>query len=204
MPDRKVVRGLFKQSDFRAVALLFFWGLGLYGGLMVTMEKMMRFHGFDARFAALVGGGLTLGGIVGSIVLPRLSDRWGLRRPFVYLAAVVAIPCILFLGFLGSRAVDLASALLLGFFMLAAQPIIFTMLGEMDDVGPRLAGTAVGALFAFGSLGQVILPVAVELMGRTGPGGVLDYRWALLVIGAVGAVGFLFIMRNIPETGKRV
>ncbi len=201
VPDRRVARGLFKLADFRAIALTFFWGLGIYGGLMVTMEKLMLFHGFDSRFAALVGGGLTLGGILGSLALPRLSDRLGLRRPFVYLAAGMTVPCVLVLGFWGSRAMDLAAALLLGFCMLATQPIIFAMLGEMEDVGPRLAGTAVGALFAFGSLGQVLLPMTIELLRRTGAGGALDYRWALLILGAVGVVGFLLIMHSIPETG---
>jgi len=201
MPDRRVVRELFKLADFRAIALLFFWGLGLYGGLMITMEKMMRFHGFDARFAALVAGGLTFGGILGSLVLPYVSDRVGRRRPFIYLAACLTIPCTLVLGFLRMQAIDMAAALLLGFFLLAAQPIIFTMLGEMEDVGPRLAGTAVGAIFAFGSFGQVLLPLLIELFKRQGTSGALDYRWSILILGAVGVVGFLFIMRSIPETG---
>ncbi len=202
MPDRRVVRQLFKLADFRAIALLFFWGLGLYGGLMVTMEKMMRFHGFDARFAAIVGGGLTFGGILGTLVLPSVSDRWGKRRPFIYVAALLTLPCTLALAFLGSQALDLAAALLLGFFLLAAQPIIFTMLGEMDDVGPRLAGTAVGAVFAFGSFGQVLLPLFIELFRHQGASGALDYRWSVLILAALGLIGFLFIMRSIPETGR--
>ncbi len=201
MPDRRVVRQLFKLADFRAIALLFFWGLGLYGGLMVTMEKMMRFHRFDAGFAALVGGGLTFGGIVGTLVLPAISDRLGRRRPFIYLAAALMLPCTLALAFWGLQAIDLAAALLLGFFLLAAQPIIFTMLGEMDDVGPGLAGTAVGAVFAFGSFGQVLLPLFIELFRRQGAGGALDYRWSVLILSALGVIGFLFIMRSIPETG---
>ncbi len=203
MPDRRVVRELFRLADFRAIALLFFWGLGLYGGLMVTMEKMMRFHGFDARFAALVAGCLTFGGILGSLVLPSVSDRVGRRRPFIYMAAGLTVPCTLALGFIGLRAIDLAAALLLGFFLLAAQPIIFTMLGEMEDVGPSLAGTAVGAVFAFGSFGQVLLPLLIELFKRQGAAGALDYRWSTLILGALGVVGFLFIMRSIPETGPR-
>ncbi len=201
MPDRRVVRQLFRLPDFRAIALLFFWGLGLYGGLMVTMEKMMRFHGFDVGFAAVVGGGLTFGGILGTLVLPSISDRLGLRRPFIYAAALLTLPCTLALAFWGLQAIDLVAALLLGFFLLAAQPIIFTMLGEMDDVGPGLAGTAVGAVFAFGSFGQVLLPLFIELFRRQGAAGTLDYRWSILILGALGVIGFLFIMRSIPETG---
>ncbi len=204
LADRRVVRQLFRLADFRAIALLFFWGLGLYGGLIVTAEKMMRFHGFDARFAALVAGGLTFGGILGTLVIPTVSNRLGRRRPFIYIAAGLMVPCTLALAFLGSQAIDLAAALLLGFFLLAAQPIVFTMLGEMEDVGPRLAGTAVGAVFAFGSFGQVLLPLLMELFKVQGASGALDYRWSIAILAAIGLVGFLFIMRSIPETGPRV
>lgn len=200
-PTRGVVRRLLALPDFRALALIFLWGMGIYIALLITMEKLMSFHGFSTEFAALVAGALTVGGIFGSAILPAISDRIGRRRPFILMPAAIAIPLSAVLAFLPIRSLDLVCATVLGFIMLAAQPVLFTMLGEMEDVGPQLAGTAVGVLYGLGSIGQIVIPLLVELFHRTSPSGTLDYRWSMLVIAALGLAGFLFVIRNIPETG---
>ncbi len=91
-PGLATVRRLLALPDFRAMCLIFFWGMGTYITLMITMEKLMGFHGFSARFAALVAGALTLGGIFGSMSLPAVSDRLGRRRPFILLPAALPSP----------------------------------------------------------------------------------------------------------------
>jgi MFS family permease len=200
-PVRGVVRRLLALPDFRALSLIFFWGMGIYIALLITMEKLMSFHGFSTEFAALVAGALTVGGIFGSATLPAVSDRIGRRRPFILIPAATAIPLSVGIAFLPVRSLDVACAAVLGFIMLAAQPVLFTMLGEMEDIGPRLAGTAVGVLFGLGSIGQVVIPLLIELFHRTSPSGTLDYRWSILIMAVLGLAGFLFVVRNIPETG---
>lgn len=200
-PTRGVVRRLLALPDFRALTLIFFWGLGIYIALLITMEKLMGFHGFSTEFAALVAGAITVGGIFGSAILPAISDRIGRRRPFIFMPALAVVPLSIVIAFLPIRALDLAGAAALGFIMLAAQPVLFTMLGEMEDVGPQLAGTAVGVLFALGSIGQIVIPLLIELFHRTSPAGALDYRWSILIMAGLGLAGFLLIMRSIPETG---
>jgi MFS family permease len=197
-----LVRRLLKLPDFRALTLVFFFGMGLYIALMITMEKMMAFHGFSTTYAAVIAGAMTFGGIIGCAIVPRISESMGRRRPFIFMPALVAIPLAVAVAFLPVAPVDLIAAFLLGFLMLAAQPIIFTMVGEMKDVGPGLAGTAVGILFGIGSIGQIVVPLLMELFVRTSPSGLLDYRWSILILAAVGIVSFLAIMRDIPETGS--
>jgi MFS family permease len=199
-PDPAVVRRLLALPDFRALSLIFFYGMGFYITLLITMEKLMGFHGFSTRFAALVAGAVTVGGIAGSAILPAVSDRIGRRRPFILMPAVAAVPLSICIAFLPVHSLVAACAAALGFIMLAAQPVLFTMLGEIEDVGPQLAGTAVGVLFALGSVGQVVVPLLVELFHRTSPTGTLDYRWSILILAALGFAGFLLVVRNIPET----
>jgi MFS family permease len=199
-PTPGVVRRLLALPDFQALSLIFFWGMGIYIALLITMEKLMRFHGFSTEFAALVAGAITVGGIAGSAILPAVSDRIGKRRPFILIPALTAIPLAVCIAFLPVRSLDVACAAALGFIMLAAQPVLFTMLGEMKDVGPQLAGTAVGVLFGLGSIGQVVVPLLIEAFHRTSPSGALDYRWSILILAALGLAGFLLVVRNIPET----
>ncbi len=196
------LRHLVGLPQFRALSLLFIWGMGLYITMMTGMEKLMGFHGFDSRFAARVAAALTLGGIIGSALLSHLSDRTGRRRPFVVAPALAVLPMALLLAFLPYRSVDLAAAFLLGFFLLSAQPVIFAMLGEMEGIGPHLAGTAVGALFALGNIGAVTMPFLLEAGKRTTLNG-LDYRWSLLGLALVGLAGFIAIVRLIPETSSQ-
>jgi MFS family permease len=197
------VRRLLGLPDFQALTLVFFFGMGFYITLMVTMEKVMGFHGFGATFASVVAGSMTAGGIAGSATVPLISGRMGRRRPFIILPALVAMPLAVVIAFVPLAPVDLVGAVILGYVLLAAQPVIFTMLGEMEDVGPELAGTAVGILFGLGSIGQIVVPLFIELFRRTSPAGNLDYRWSVLVLGAIGIAGFLGVVRNIPETGPR-
>lgn len=197
------VRRLLSLPDFRALTLVFFFGMGFYITLMVTMEKVMGFHGFNTTFASIVAGSMTMGGIAGSATVPPVSERIGRRRPFIILPALVAMPLAVIIAFVPLAPIDLVGAVLLGYVLLAAQPVIFTMLGEMEDVGPELAGTAVGILFGLGSIGQIVVPLFIELFRRTSPSGQLDYRWSMLILGATGIAGFLAVLRNIPETGIR-
>ncbi len=195
------VRRLLRLPGFRALTLLFFFGMGFYITLMVTMEKLMSFHGFSPTFAAMAAGAMTMGGILGSATVPPISGRLGRRRPFIMLPALAATPLAVVIAFLHVAPTALGGAVLLGFILLSAQPVIFTMLGEMEEVGPGLAGTAVGILFGIGSVGQIVVPLLLELFGRTSRAGLLDYRWSMLVLGVAGLAGFIAVMRDIPETG---
>lgn len=195
------VRRLLRLPGFRALTLLFFFGMGFYITLMVTMEKLMAFHGFSSSFAAVAAGSMTVGGILGSATVPPLSGRLGRRRPFIMLPALLAMPLSLIIAFLPLAPTALIGAVSLGFFLLSAQPVIFTMLGEMEEVGPGLAGTAVGILFGVGSVGQIVVPLLLEIFIRTSPTGHLDYQWSMLFLGLAGLAGFLAVMKDIPETG---
>lgn len=192
---------LLRLPGFRALTLLFFFGMGFYITLMVTMEKLLAYHGLSASFAAVAAGAMTMGGILGSATVPLISGRLGRRRPFIMLPALTAMPLATVIAFLPVAATAIAGAVLVGFILLSAQPVIFTMLGEMEEVGPRLAGTAVGILFGIGSIGQVVVPLLLELFARTSRTGLLDYRVSMLMLGAAGLAGFLAVMRDIPETG---
>jgi MFS family permease len=198
-----IVGRLLRLPGFRALTLLFFFGMGIYITMMVAMEKIMAFHGLSSSFAAVAAGSMTLGGILGTVTVPTLSERLGRRRPFVLLPALTVMPLAITIAFVPVATVALVGAVMLGFFLLSAQPVIFTMLGEMEGVGPGLAGTAVGILFGIGSIGQIVVPLLLEIFSRTTGSGLPDYRWSMVVLGLVGLSGFLTVMGDVPETGTR-
>lgn len=194
---------LMRSAQFRALCLVSLAGYGIYIGMTVTMEKIMGFHGFSTGYASIVAAAITIGGIVGAALLPEYSERVGVRKPFLIIAGAVAIPAVLIIAFIASKPLDVTSGLLMGFFLLPALPITFTIVGEMKDIGPRLAATAVGTLLAVGSIGSTFVPLLMEAFGIKKPGGIIDYRWALLFLAGLGAVAVIAVVFFVQETGPR-
>jgi len=194
---------LLRSSQFKALCLVSLAGYGIYIGLTVTMEKIMGFHGFSTGFASIVAAAITIGGIIGAGILPGYSEKVGLRKPFLILAGAIAIPGVLLIAFVGNRPVDVTAGILMGFFLLPALPITFTVVGEMKDIGPRLAATAVGTLLAVGSIGSTFVPLLMEAFGIKKPGGIIDYRWALLFLAALGALALFAVIFFVKETGPK-
>jgi len=193
---------LMRSTSFRALCVVSLAGYGIYIGLTVTMEKIMGFHGFSTSLASIVAAVITVGGIVGAGLLPPVSEKLGLRKPFLIVACAVAIPTTLIIAYVGNKTVDVSSGLLLGFFLLPALPITFTMVGEMSEIGPRLAATAVGTLLAVGSIGSTFVPLLMEVFKKT-PLVKVDYRLGLIFLAVLGLAALLAVIFFVKETGPR-
>ncbi len=197
------LRRFMGSSVFRALATVSLVGYGIYMGMAVTMEKIITFHGFTTKFAASVATALIVGGIVGAAILPGVSEKLGLRKPFLILAGLVPIPMMFLMGYVGNKPVDVVAGALLGFFLLAALPVTFTITGEMEEIGPRLAGSAVGTLMAIGSIGSFAIPLLMEIFKRQTAEGIPDYRWAIVFLAALGALAIVVVIIWVRETGPR-
>jgi MFS family permease len=202
---RKSFPRFMRIASFRAMCFISLIGYGIYMALTVTMEKIITYHGagFTASFASFVAAGITLGGIVGAAVIPEISEKVGLRKPFLILATLITMPTVFLIAFIGNKPIDLTSGIVMGLFLLPALPIIFTMVGEMEEIGPRLAATAVGILFAIGSIGSVLIPYLMEILSKKKPGDIVDYRWAILMLAALGLIGLFVIIFWVKETGPK-
>lgn len=196
----QALRRFFGSPTFRSLSLISLIGYGTYIGLTVTMEKIMAFHGFSTAFASYVAAGLTIGGIIGSVVIPGLSDRYGRRKPFLVTAAAAMVPAALVMAFVGSRAIGMGAVILLGVFMLPALPITFAIVGEMEEIGTAFSGAAVGTLMAVGNAGSLVVPVGMELLARE-TAGVADYRLSLVFLAVLGAIALAVTVFRVKETG---
>jgi len=87
-------RRLVGQRDLLLVFALSFLGLGFFNGLTTWLEGILAQSGISAVDAGMVGGLLIMGGIVGAVVIPALSDRFRRRKPFVILCAVGALAAL--------------------------------------------------------------------------------------------------------------
>jgi len=191
------LRVLLRDRELRLLCVLSGLGLGVFNGLTTWLEPMVAPHGIDAEHAGLLGGMLILAGIVGSVVVPALSDATRRRKPFLVVCAAVALVSIHPLCTSHRFALALAMAAVHGFFFMPA----FALLLEMSSniAGAAAAGAATSLLLLAGNGGAVLVIVAMPLV----KGGGTDFgRAVLLLVGLLAATTLLAF--RAPETfGRR-
>lgn len=185
---RERMSRIFRVRDFWILAFAFVISFGGYVGLTTFIERMTasneqffyKFFEFfiasnypqlfqflitpeQQAFGGLIAGMITFGGILGCIIIPRISDRIGRRKPFLIVAAFTVLPTLFALGTMSGNTL-LVAAFFNGFFLLAALPIALEINVELKTIGPALAGLSVGLLLFFGQVGGITIPLIMEML----------------------------------------
>jgi nitrate/nitrite transporter NarK len=186
-------RKIFALYDFRLLCVILFIGNGAFVGILQLLEKILKPKGIGTTTAGNVGAVMVLAGVVGCIVIPALSDKYMRRKPFLVLAALVAIPTLLLMGALRATSAMFVIGGFAGFFIFAAYPLVLTLAEE--TTGHALTGTATSILLLLGNAGGVVLTLLMEAIkggGETNAGSF----WAmflLVMLFAVALVVALFL-----------
>jgi len=97
--------------------------MGLFNGVTTWIEQIVQGRGFNPTDAGTLGALLLVGGVVGAVVIPALSDLTGRRKPWMFVSLVASIPFLLGMT-LGRTFFTLAlSSFFLGFFLTSVMPI---------------------------------------------------------------------------------
>jgi len=172
-----------KIKPFWFYLIVSFIGLGIFNGLTTWIEAIIRPRGFTPTDAGTLGALMVVGGLVGAVVLPALSDKQRKRQPYLMLAFLGAIPGLIGLTFAQSGPLLFISAVVLGFFLVSAMPIGMQYAAEITYPTPE--GTSNGLVQLFGQ-GAVVFVYIMEAMktqdGSFAPSLILAL--ALLVVSA--------------------
>jgi MFS family permease len=156
--ERSLVLDGLKQTlrkrSFALLMLVFFVGLGVFNAVTTWIEDVVRPRGFSITQAGIIGGLMVLGGIVGAVILPSLSDRYRKRIPFILLALAGATLGLAGITYATSYWLLLASAFVLGFSLLSAGPIGFQYGAEVAYPAPE--GTSNGLLLLMGQISGIV------------------------------------------------
>lgn len=160
-PDQEerslVLEGLkqtLRRKDFVFLMAIFFVGLGVFNAVTTWIEEILAPRGFTPTQAGDAGGLMIIGGIVGALSLPALSDRYRKRTPFLVIALAGAIVGLLGVTFAPSYFSLLVSAFVLGFFLLSAGPVGFQYGAEVAYPAPE--GTSNGLLLLMGQVSGIV------------------------------------------------
>jgi MFS family permease len=164
MEERSLVldglRQILRQREFLWLMLIFFIGLGVFNGVTTWIEDIVRPRGFTATQAGLVGGLMILGGVIGALILPPLSDHFRRRIPFIMLSLAGAILGLTGITFAPAYWLLLSSAFIMGFFLLSAGPIGFQYGAELAFPAPE--GTSNGLLLLMGQISGIVFIIGMD------------------------------------------
>jgi MFS family permease len=162
--ERSLVYDGFKQTlrtkDFILLMVIFFIGLGVFNAVTTWIEDILRPRGFSATQAGITGGLMIVGGIIGALFIPILSDKYKRRTPFIILALAGATLGLAGITFATSYWLLLTSGMVLGFFLLSSGPIGFQYGAEITY--PASEGTSNGMLLLMGQVSGIAFIFAMD------------------------------------------
>jgi cyanate permease len=162
------LKKMLRQKDFVLLLIIFFIGLGMFNSVSTWIENIVRPRGFSISQAGMLGGLMLIGGIVGAIVMPVLSDKYRKRRIFILVSLIGLAPGLLGMTFFTSYLPLLCSGFVFGFFLLSAGPIGFQYGAEITYPAPE--GTSNNLLLVMGQISGIVFIFGMDLLKAPGTG----------------------------------
>lgn len=150
------IKSIFKTRDMQLLLLLFFIGLGIFNAVSTCIDQIC--HKLTIDQTGMVGGIMLIGGVLGALILPTISDKKQKRKPFIVICMLMMLPGLIGLTVFSEFIPMLISAFVFGFFIMSAGPIGFQYGAEKSYPAPEstsqgiilLAGQISGIIFVFG------------------------------------------------------
>lgn len=188
------LRSMVKQKDFILLLVIFFIGLGMFNGISTWIEAIVRPRGFSIAQAGMLGGFMLIGGIVGAVILPIISDRRRRRKPFIILALSCLLPGLLGMIYATDYWLLLLSGFTFGFFLLSAGPIGFQYGAEITHPAPE--GTSNSLLLVMGQVSGVVFIFGMDAFKS--PAGLMTVPLLVLLGLTAASVILSLFLRESP------
>jgi MFS family permease len=197
-PPGEEIRSLMLDGLKHAITIRPFWfdlaisfiGLGIFNGITTWIEAIVRPRGFTPGDAGTLGALMILGGVIGAVVIPALSDKQRMRQRYLYVALIGAIPGMVGIAFASNAWLLFISAFVMGFFLVSAMPIAMQYAAEITHPTPE--GTSNGLMQLFGQAAVVFVYIMEALKTADG-----SFTPALLL-----AIGLLVISAGLVTQMK--
>jgi len=192
IPFFKGIKYIVQKRDMKIMLFLFLIGLGIFNAISAMTDSIAAFVGVKDS-DGLIGGIMLIGGIIGAVVLPILSDKYRKRKLFMVICIVGMVPAVFGLAFphlLASTpeniyTITLVASFILGFFVMSAGPIGFQYAAEVSY--PARESTSQGLLLWVGQLTGMLFVAGMSVENNLHLGSFMS-AFAILSIIALIAV----------------
>ena len=182
---------IFRRRDFILLLIIFFIGLGAFNAVTTWIEDIVRPNGFTSTQAGMIGGLMIVGGIVGALVIPMISDHLRKRIPFILIALVGATLGLAGITYATTYWLLMTASFVMGFFLLSAGPIGFQYGAEITYPIPE--GTSNGLLILMGQISGIAFIFAMDSFRSPVNGSMAASLLVLIGLMAVGLVLAFFL-----------
>ncbi|EQA47006.1 transporter, major facilitator family protein [Leptospira broomii serovar Hurstbridge str. 5399] len=153
---------IVKDRSIMTIVLMAFIAFGFFNGLTTWLEGILGQNGVGATDVGNIGGVMILAGIIGSLVIPTISDFIKRRKPVLLFCGISGIALIMPLCLSSDLPLLYLYGGLIGFLFLPGFALLLVMSEEV--AGPKRAGGAAAAIMLVGNAGGVIISVAMALL----------------------------------------
>jgi MFS family permease len=196
------IRHIFKLRDMWSMIILFTIGLGIFNAVSSMVDSIAGYLGVDDS-NGMIGGIMLIGGIIGAIIIPILSDYYKRRKLFLVICIAGMVPGVAGLAFApaltGGTGVNpaaayniaLISSFMLGFFVMSAGPIGFQYAAEVASPAPE--STSQGLLLWVGQVSGIVMVTGMSMRNKT-------YLPAFLIAFVILSVVAFIVVSLIKES----
>jgi len=160
------LKNALSNRKFWLILMISFLGMAIFNGITTWVENIVRPRGFTPEEAGTLGAVLLVGGIVGAIILPALSDKEHKRQKYLIIGLICAIPGLIGFTFAHALWLLVLSSFALGFFLVSASPITMQFGAEITQPTPE--GTSNGLFQLFGQVSVVFVYIMEVLKDTSG------------------------------------
>jgi MFS family permease len=176
------------------MVMLFTIGLGIFNAISSMVDSIAGYLGVvDSN--GMIGGLMLIGGIIGAIIIPILSDYFRKRKLFLVICIIGMVPGVAGIALApaltggygvnpdAAYTIALISSFMLGFFVMSAGPIGFQYAAEVASPAPE--STSQGLLIWVGQISGIILVTGMSVKNKAFLPGFLISFIILSIIAAV-------------------
>ena len=149
------LKSMIKMKDIWILIVLFLICMGIFNGISTWIESIVQPRGMSITQAGNLGAALLVGGIVGAVILPALSDHYRRRKVFLLLGIACSIPGMIGIALAQTYGLMMVSIFMLGFFLVSLAPIGYQYGAEITYPSPE--GTSNGLLNMAGQVSVVFI-----------------------------------------------
>ena len=204
MSFSKGLKHILGLRDMRIVLIIFLIGLGIFNAVSSMTDAIAEHMGVKDS-EGLIGGIMLIGGIIGAVLIPWMSDVYKKRKIFLVVCMIGMIPgitCLSLADHLVSNPdsiylVTLAGSFILGFFVMSAGPIGFQYAAEVSYPAPE--STSQGLLLLIGQITGMLFVAGMSIQQNHYIGTFMKLFVALTFITMVLGT----MLRESPQFRKR-
>jgi predicted MFS family arabinose efflux permease len=180
---------LSRYKPFLILEFGFFVVVGGFTALMTWIEQILQsLHGIGINDAGLLGGLLIIGGIIGSIIIPTLSDKTKKLKPFILIDLLIGTILLYFIGIIDNLTILSIIFFITGFFLMSALPLVLELSTYFSQKG--MEGQASSLLWFFSQVGSVFLIIIIEpIFSIWG-----SYYYSIVLIVILWLISFLLFL----------